>query len=144
MTFSSEFELLMANSYLNHYHQEERKVTFLTLPCWRGGCSNVPADFKADDPTTDPRVIEKATRLSVNVSEAPQPDRPSREATDEMEAAFRERVDYTADMHRAYKKTRKIIKALNYLGTAPVCDDPSSVRNRESLYCCLIAVVITT
>ena len=78
--------------------------------------SNVPADFKADDPATDPSVIEKATRLCVNVSETPQADRPSREAADEMETAFRERVDNTAGMDRAHKKTRQIIKALNYSG----------------------------
>ena len=78
--------------------------------------SNVPADFKADDPATDPSVIEKATRLCVNVSETPQADRPSREAADEMETAFRERVDNTAGMDREYKKTRQIIKALNYSG----------------------------
>ena len=78
--------------------------------------SNVPADFKADDPATDPSVIEKATRLCVNVSETPQADRPSRETADEMEAAFRERVDNTAGMDRAHKKTRQIIKALNYSG----------------------------
>jgi hypothetical protein len=36
LTFNSEFEVLMANSYLNHYHQDELKVTFPTLPCWRG------------------------------------------------------------------------------------------------------------
>jgi Methyltransferase domain len=37
LTLNSEFEVQMANSYLNHYHQEELKVTFPTLPCWRGG-----------------------------------------------------------------------------------------------------------
>jgi len=82
--------------------------------------SNVPADFKADDPATDPSVIEKATRLCVNVSETPQADRPSREAADEMETAFRERVDNTAGMDREYKKTRQIIKALNY-STLSLC-----------------------
>jgi Sulfotransferase family len=78
--------------------------------------SNVPTDFKADDPATDPAVIEKATRLCENINETPQADRPSREAADEMEAAFRERVDYTAGVDRAYKKTQQIIKALNYSG----------------------------
>jgi hypothetical protein len=78
--------------------------------------SNVPADFKADDPATDPSVIEKATRLCVNVSETPQADRPSLEAADEMETAFRERVDNTAGMDRGHKKTGQIIKALNYSG----------------------------
>jgi hypothetical protein len=37
LTLNSEFEVLMANSYLNHYHKDELKVTFPTLPCWRGG-----------------------------------------------------------------------------------------------------------
>jgi len=78
--------------------------------------SNVPADFKPDDPTTDPAVIEKAMCLCANVSDAPQPERPSREAADEMETAFRERVDYTASVDSAYKKTRQIIKALKYSG----------------------------
>lgn len=78
--------------------------------------SNVPVDFKADDPATDPRVIEKATRLCANVSEAPQADRPSREAADEMETAFRERVDYTASVDLRLQETRQIIKTLNYSG----------------------------
>jgi hypothetical protein len=78
--------------------------------------SNVPADFKGDDPTTDPKVIEKATRLCAAVNETPQPERPSREIANEMEAAFRERVDYTAGIDRAYKKTRQIIKSLNHSG----------------------------
>jgi len=76
--------------------------------------SNVPADFNANDPATDPRVIEKATRLCANINETPQADRPSREAADEMEAAFKQRVDYTASVDREYKKAREIIKALNY------------------------------
>jgi hypothetical protein len=37
LTFNSEFEVLVANSYLNHYHREELKATFPTLPSWRGG-----------------------------------------------------------------------------------------------------------
>ena len=37
LMFNSEFEVLMANSYLNHYHQEDLKATFPTLPSWRGG-----------------------------------------------------------------------------------------------------------
>ena len=37
-----------------------------------------------------------------------------------METAFRERVDNTAGMDREYKKTRQIIKALNY-STLSLC-----------------------
>ena len=37
MMFNSEFEVLMANSYLNHYHQEDLKAAFSDLPSWEGG-----------------------------------------------------------------------------------------------------------
>jgi hypothetical protein len=37
MMFNSEFEVLMANSYLNHYHQEDLKAAFPDLPSWGGG-----------------------------------------------------------------------------------------------------------
>lgn len=37
LMFNSEFEVLMANNYLNNYHQEDLKATFPTLPSWRGG-----------------------------------------------------------------------------------------------------------
>jgi hypothetical protein len=37
LSFNSEFEVLMANSYLNYYHQKELKVTFPSLPSWGGG-----------------------------------------------------------------------------------------------------------
>ena len=37
LTFNSEFEVLMANSYLNHYHQGDLKAAFPDLPSWGGG-----------------------------------------------------------------------------------------------------------
>jgi hypothetical protein len=37
LTFNSEFEVLMANSYLSHYHTEDIKATFPSLPSWGGG-----------------------------------------------------------------------------------------------------------
>ncbi len=37
LTFNSEFEVLMANSYLNRDHQEDLKATFPNLASWRGG-----------------------------------------------------------------------------------------------------------
>ncbi len=37
MMFNSEFEVLIANSYLNHYHQEDLKAAFPDLPSWEGG-----------------------------------------------------------------------------------------------------------
>lgn len=74
--------------------------------------SNVPADFSANDPATDPQVVEKAMRLSATISGAPQASQPSREAADEIESAFRERVDYTASVDREYKKARQLMKTL--------------------------------
>ncbi len=37
LTFNSEFEVLMANSYLNHYHREDLKAAFPDSPSldWR-------------------------------------------------------------------------------------------------------------
>ena len=37
LTFNSEFEVLMANSYLGHYHKEDLKTTFPNSPLWGGG-----------------------------------------------------------------------------------------------------------
>jgi hypothetical protein len=37
LTFNSEFEVLMANAYLNHYHEEDLKTAFPNLPSWIGG-----------------------------------------------------------------------------------------------------------
>lgn len=54
--------------------------------------SNVSDDFKADDPVTDPEVIEQARRLSRDLEGASQPADPSRAAADEMEAAFAQRT----------------------------------------------------
>ena len=37
LTFNSEFEVLLANSYLNHYHQQELQTAFPGLSSWAGG-----------------------------------------------------------------------------------------------------------
>ena len=37
LIFNSEFEVLMANSYLNHYHQPDLKAAFPNLGRWIGG-----------------------------------------------------------------------------------------------------------
>jgi Methyltransferase domain len=37
LTFNSDFEVLLANSYLNHYHQQELKAAFPGLSSWAGG-----------------------------------------------------------------------------------------------------------
>jgi hypothetical protein len=37
LIFNSDFEVLMANNYLNNYRREDLKATFPTLRSWRGG-----------------------------------------------------------------------------------------------------------
>ena len=37
LTFNSEFDVLLANSYLNHYHQQELKAAFPGLSSWACG-----------------------------------------------------------------------------------------------------------
>jgi hypothetical protein len=37
LTFNSEFEVLLANSYLNHNHQEDLKAAFPNLSSWASG-----------------------------------------------------------------------------------------------------------
>ena len=37
LTFNSEFEILMSNSYLSHYYSEDLKAAFPSLTSWGGG-----------------------------------------------------------------------------------------------------------
>ena len=78
--------------------------------------STVPADFKADGDATDPAVVEKATQLCAKVEQTPQPAETSSAAVDEMEAAFRERVRYVANIDTAYQKARRIIETVSDSG----------------------------
>jgi len=58
--------------------------------------SNVPPDFKSDDPATDPAIVEEARRLSSEIEQASQPNAHSSEAADELEAEFDARVKHIA------------------------------------------------
>jgi hypothetical protein len=66
--------------------------------------SNVPADFKIGDPQTETAVVERATGLSAEVNETPQPSEASPAAAEEMEAAFAERVQYVATVDSEYHR----------------------------------------
>jgi hypothetical protein len=66
--------------------------------------SNVSDDFKADDPATDPAVVEEATRLSRDLEGAVQPADASRAAADGMEAAFAQRTQYMATLESQYQR----------------------------------------
>lgn len=75
--------------------------------------SNVPADFKADDPATDPAVSEKAMRLCAKLAATPQPPQASCAAADELEAAFREQAQLIASLQsesRAHARAERLAK----------------------------------
>jgi hypothetical protein len=101
--------------------------------------SSVPADFKADGDATDPAVVEEATQLCAKVEQTPQPAEASSATVDEMEAAFRERVRYVANIDNAYQKARRIIKTLNDSGlpsnvaaeALEIADPSASVLSRQ-------------
>lgn len=56
--------------------------------------SNVPPDFKSDDPTTDPAIAEESRRLSAQIEQTCQPRSCSAAAADELEAEFDARVKH--------------------------------------------------
>jgi len=66
--------------------------------------SRVSDDFKADDPATDPAVVEEATQLSRDLEGTAQPADASRAAADEMEAAFAQRTQYMATLENQYQR----------------------------------------
>ncbi|MGE5207956.1 MAG: sulfotransferase, partial [Alphaproteobacteria bacterium] len=101
---------------LLHFLGEPYSAECLEPLAQRINSSNVPADFNADDPGTNPAVVEEATRLSRHVEGTAQPAEPSRAAADEMEAAFRERVRYWANIDTAYQEAQRIITRLKDSG----------------------------
>jgi Sulfotransferase family len=60
--------------------------------------SNVPPDFKSDDPATDPAIVEEARRLSAEIDESPQTSGHSPAAANELEAEFDARVKHVATL----------------------------------------------
>jgi Sulfotransferase family len=68
--------------------------------------SEVPPDFKSEDPAADPAIVEAAQRLSVELENNPQPTESSQAAADKMENAFSKRVEYVATLDRAYHTTK--------------------------------------
>jgi hypothetical protein len=66
--------------------------------------SNVSGDFKTDDPTTDPAVVEEATQLSRDLEGSAQSPDASRAAASEMDAAFAQRAQYMATIENQYQR----------------------------------------
>jgi Sulfotransferase family len=73
--------------------------------------SEVPPDFKSDDPATDPAMVEAAQRLSAEIENSPQPTESSQAAADKMEGAFSKRVEYVATLDSAYHTTKSRLES---------------------------------
>jgi hypothetical protein len=74
--------------------------------------SNVPDDFVADDPATDPTLVAQATRLSAELETNPQSSEPSPAAADALETEFQQRTQYVAALDKSYKEAQRRIRVL--------------------------------
>jgi hypothetical protein len=74
--------------------------------------SNVPPDFVADDPATDPKVVREATGLYAKLQEDAEWTEGSSAVADEIEAAFTDRVQHTATVEKQLRKAVQEIRLL--------------------------------
>jgi len=74
--------------------------------------SNVPDDFVADDPATDPALVEQATRLSAELETTPQSSEPSPAAADALETEFQQRTQYVATLDKTCEEAQRLIRTL--------------------------------
>jgi Sulfotransferase family len=79
--------------------------------------SNVPSDFVAEDPATDPRVVQDATNLYAKLQEMAQSAESSSAVADEIEAAFAERVEHMATVDKQLHKAMRMIQTLEKAGS---------------------------
>jgi hypothetical protein len=79
--------------------------------------SNVPPDFVAEDPATDPSVVRDATNLYTKLREMAQSAEASSAIADEIEAAFTERVQHMATVDKQLKKATRMIQTLEKAGS---------------------------
>jgi Sulfotransferase family len=89
----------------------------LDLLSRRINSSNVPSDFVAEDPATDPSVVEEATSLYAKLQQMAQPAEASSAVADEIEAAFSKRVQHMATVDKQLKKAKRMIQTLEKAGS---------------------------
>jgi UDP-N-acetylmuramyl pentapeptide synthase len=73
--------------------------------------SGVPFDFSADDPATDPALVEAARRLCAEIENTPQSAHCSQAVATKIEEAFSERVKYVAALESASHKTKSAMES---------------------------------
>lgn len=79
--------------------------------------SNVPPGFVAEDPATNPGVVQEATSLCTKLQEMAQPAETSLAAANDIEAMFTERVQHMATVDKQLKKASQIIQTFEKTGS---------------------------
>jgi len=74
--------------------------------------SDVPPDFVAEVPATDRRIVEEATKLYVELRNAPELTESSSAAADEMAAEFDRRVQHRATVEDQLRNAVRTIQTL--------------------------------
>jgi len=74
--------------------------------------SNVPPDFVAEDPATDPAIVDQAIDLCAKLMKTGQTTEPAPEVAAAMEAEFKQRVQYVAGLDQAYRDCRRTLTKL--------------------------------
>jgi len=82
--------------------------------------SRVAPDSAVAQPAAHAATVSEATRLFTEINNVPQPTEPSAEAANSLEAAFWERVNYEANLDKAYEDARQEIAKLRKLTPSPI------------------------
>jgi hypothetical protein len=77
--------------------------------------SNVPEDFVAEDPATNPAIVDQAVTLCAEVMTQEQAIEPAPSAAAAMEAEFEQRVQYAAGLDKAYRECWRKLDQLEKL-----------------------------
>jgi hypothetical protein len=74
--------------------------------------SNVPEDFVAEDPGTNPAIVDQAVKFCADVMTREQSTEPAPSAAAAMEAEFEQRIQYAAGLDRAFRDCQRRLKTL--------------------------------
>jgi hypothetical protein len=74
--------------------------------------SNVPEDFVAENPATNPAIVTRAKKLSDELQSSPQQREASATVAEKLEAEFDQRVQYFYDLERKYSEAEQLIVKL--------------------------------
>jgi hypothetical protein len=74
--------------------------------------ANVPVDFNATDPATDPAILERARQLSDELQSFPQQRDASASVAEKLEAEFGQQVQYSCDLGKKYGEAQKLMAKL--------------------------------